>query len=154
CRIAVMKIVALLLTLALTVIADPFKAYPGHFTIDSRIFDTGKISWIAHSGPGAFDNYLIQILNFQYVKPVFDVLNTTVVKYPLINRGESHITVITPPEFWKILKPAGVTIDEVNAIAVSNRIQDSDFDIMCMGRERSTINGTDHEVYSILLKNT
>jgi hypothetical protein len=41
---------------------------------------------------------------------------------PIINRGEAHITVLTPPEFT-VLSLAGVTIDDINQIALDSKIQ-------------------------------
>ncbi|KAF1804644.1 hypothetical protein FB192DRAFT_1275489 [Mucor lusitanicus] len=70
--------------------------------------------------------------DFQYVKPVFDILNSTQV--PLLNRGESHITVISPPEFG-VLATAGITIDQVNQIALKEKIQSSKVKIVCLGKE-------------------
>lgn len=43
---------------------------------------------------------------------------------PLINRGEAHITTITPPEFSVLnAPPANVTINEINKIALKANIQ-------------------------------
>lgn len=48
--------------------------------------------------------------------------------------GESHITVISPPEFG-VLATAGLTIDQVNQIALTEKIQSSKVKIVCLGKE-------------------
>ena len=39
----------------------------------------------------------------------------------LKNRGEAHITVITPVEFWNVLKPQGLTMQEIQKIALAQK---------------------------------
>ncbi|KAI8340359.1 hypothetical protein EDC96DRAFT_449941 [Choanephora cucurbitarum] len=86
--------------------------------------------------------------DFQYVKPVFDALNSTEV--PLISRGESHVTVITPPEF-AVLANGGVTIDQVNKIARDLSIQSSKVKIICLGKEDVVISGVQKIVYQLIV---
>ncbi len=88
-------------------------------------------------------------LNFSLVKAsVFDVLNNmsamnlTGSSYvPLLsNRGESHITVITPPEYNIIKAVTNITIAEINSIAHNSNIQASDFKVRCVARYRKALN--------------
>lgn len=60
--------------------------------------------------------------------------------------GEAHITVVTPPEF-NVLKEAGITLDELNAIALDMDIQSLSFVLICLGREKVTKDGKDYIVY-------
>jgi 2'-5' RNA ligase len=53
-------------------------------------------------------------------------------KLTLKNRGEAHITVITPPEF-EILK-THVSIQDIDQIAKKRDIQHSDLKIRCVGK--------------------
>lgn len=87
--------------------------------------------------------------DYQYVKPVFEVLNST--KVPLINRGESHVTVISPPEF-AILAAAGITIEQVNKIARDLKIQSSKVAIVCLGKEDVVVANLNKIVYQIIVK--
>lgn len=48
--------------------------------------------------------------------------------------GESHITVISPPEFG-VLAAAGITIGQVDQIALKEKIQSSKVKIVCLGKE-------------------
>lgn len=49
----------------------------------------------------------------------------------LKSRGESHITVITPPEFEALSKK--ISIQDINKIALDSDIQHSSFDKICVG---------------------
>jgi 2'-5' RNA ligase len=53
-------------------------------------------------------------------------------KLSLLNRGEAHITVITPPEFEQLRSV--LTIELLNEVAQLNRIQETPFEIVCVGR--------------------
>ncbi|CAO0799051.1 unnamed protein product [Mucor circinelloides] len=98
--------------------------------INKKVLSTKKIPFQPH--PAGNASWLGMNFDFQYVKPVFDILNSTQV--PLLNRGESHITVISPPEFG-VLATAGMTIDQVNQIALTEKIQSSKVKIVCLGKE-------------------
>lgn len=87
--------------------------------------------------------------DYQYAKPVFDILNSTEV--PLINRGESHVTVISPPEF-SVLATAGVTISQINTIALKMKIQSSKIKIVCLGKEDVIIDDVNKIIYQIIVK--
>lgn len=49
----------------------------------------------------------------------------------LKSRGESHITVVTPPEFVALSKR--VSIQDINTIALDSDIQQSPFEKICVG---------------------
>ncbi|ORY89513.1 hypothetical protein BCR41DRAFT_389021 [Lobosporangium transversale] len=125
---------ATLALVASTVMAGP-KTVDGNkkyhskpIVINKKVFQTSKVPFIPHSGTGLFANWVGLNVDFKYVKPVFDLVNTTkdFGNGTLISRGESHITVILPTEYDQILHPAGVTIEEINALAShKNRLQRS-----------------------------
>ncbi|OYZ19269.1 MAG: hypothetical protein B7Y39_12085 [Bdellovibrio sp. 28-41-41] len=50
----------------------------------------------------------------------------------LQNRGEAHITVITPPEFEHL--KSVLTMELLNEVALLNRIQETPFEVVCVGR--------------------
>lgn len=86
-----------------------------------------------------FTNWVGLTVDYKYVKPVFDLVNSTASfnnNTALLSRGESHITIILPPEYDNILHPAGVTIEELNKIAVNPKrpLQKARFGIECLGR--------------------
>ncbi|KAL1934476.1 hypothetical protein VTP01DRAFT_6658 [Rhizomucor pusillus] len=91
------------------------------------------------------DGWLGMNLDYKYVEPLAKELNSTS-DVPLQTRGEAHITVVTPPEF-NVLKEAGITLDELNAIALDMDIQSLSFVLICLGREKVTKDGKDYIVY-------
>ena len=72
------------------------------FHISNDIFK--EVAFIPHSGDGPFSNYLTMNVNFEPMADLFSQLLLNQRK-PLTNRGEAHITVVTPPEFSTILMP-------------------------------------------------
>jgi 2'-5' RNA ligase len=69
----------------------------------------------------------------------------------LTNRGEAHITVVTPLEFDQVLKPF-LTIEEINKIAKDNSIQESSFDILCIGSGRKELDGVNEETFFFVVE--
>ncbi|KAG0260506.1 hypothetical protein DFQ27_003488 [Actinomortierella ambigua] len=143
-----MKIAAsLLATLALvasTVVAGPTNGKNKHhhqkyLRISKKVLRADKVPFIPHSGSGLFTNWVGMNLDFKYVKPFVNMVNSTASlnnNTALISRGEAHITMITPPEYDNILSKAGVTIKELNAIATNKKrpLQRAKFSIPCLGR--------------------
>ena len=75
-------------------------------------------------------SYVAQNLKFE----PFDQLRTDLenrLKTKLKNRGEAHITVITPPE-WKVLSQK-LTINEVNEWALSDKLHLAPYRPHCVG---------------------
>ncbi|PVU98583.1 hypothetical protein BB559_001444 [Furculomyces boomerangus] len=107
-----------------------------NLTISSEIYNGNKMPFLKFEGDKPFMSYLQMTLPYEPASQVFKAINSTVGKGLLLNRGEAHITIITPPEFDNILKPAGVTMKEINQIAIDKDIQNSRFQVVCMGRAR------------------
>ena len=55
----------------------------------------------------------------------------------LKDRGEAHITVVTPPELAK-LQPR-LSLDDINKIAKKRKIERSKFDIVCLGEGQKEV---------------
>ncbi|KAF9429012.1 hypothetical protein BGZ94_000137 [Podila epigama] len=159
-RFTAASFIAALALAASTVVAAPenknsHKSKP--IVINKKVFQTSKVPFIPHSGTALFTNWVGLNVDFKYVKPVFDVLNSTQApgNGTLISRGEAHITIIPPTEYDQILHPAGVTIEELNAMAAkNNRLQRSKFDFECMGRVQTvTKDGIFQQSVQVILKN-
>ncbi|KAI9469042.1 MAG: hypothetical protein EXX96DRAFT_590237 [Benjaminiella poitrasii] len=116
--------------------------------VDKRILNTKHVPFIEH--PDGNSSWLGITFDFQYVKPIFDLVNSTEEK-PLLNRGEAHATVISPPEF-AVLAKADITVDQMNEVAISHAIQSSKVDIVCLGKEDVVIQGQQRIVYQIIIK--
>ncbi|CAO3563821.1 unnamed protein product [Mortierella alpina] len=108
--------------------------------IDRNIFNTADIPFRPHNGTKPFTNWIGLTLDYSYIQPVFNLIKATesIANGTLRTRGEAHITVITPPEFDTVLRPAGVTINELDDLATvgpqRNRLQKAKFGMECLGR--------------------
>lgn len=105
--------------------------------LDPAIHDTAGRPFVPHGGPGAFGSYLAMDLPFAPV----DRLRRTLERRlgaPLEHRGEAHVTVITPPEYDRFLRPH-LRIEEIDRIALEAGIQGARFTVRCLGRGRAGI---------------
>ncbi|KAJ2229081.1 hypothetical protein H4R99_003139 [Coemansia sp. RSA 1722] len=102
------------------------------YALPAQALVSSSIPFSNHSTDLPFQSYLQQTLNFAHFKDLFDNINATV--GTLQSRGEAHITVVTPTEFDRVLKPAGVTIGEIEAIAMQGDIQKARLAPVCLGR--------------------
>jgi hypothetical protein len=122
----------------------------GQVSVSSSIFNAQKMPFLPHVGSGAFDNYLSMNIPYHPAKKVFEQL-VRMEKMPLKNRGEAHITVITPVEYWQVLKPQGVGIEEINDIASKNMIQQAAFQVSCVGRGSAEVSGKQEHTYYLVV---
>ncbi|KAJ1741599.1 hypothetical protein LPJ68_002674 [Coemansia sp. RSA 1086] len=89
------------------------------------------------NGDTPFGSYLQQTLDYAPFSDLFESINATT--GTLQTRGEAHVTVVTPPEFDRVLKPAGVTIEEIDDIAKQANIQLSRLTPVCVGRFKGSL---------------
>lgn len=119
------------------------------FSISRSIYDHNKLPFIHHVGKGKYDNFLSMQLSFEPVKKLFnDILKEE--KRLFQSRGEAHITVVTPVEFYNSLS-SKMTIDEINKIGIKNNIQNSKFEILCLGKGQARIDQKTEENYFIVV---
>ncbi len=121
----------------------------------SAPFSIEKMPFLSHTGSGAFDNALA--LNFPYEpikalrKPIEVAIGRSLEFFkswdPL---GEAHVTVITPPEISNVLSKH-LTMNEIEAIAVSNKIQQSDVLVLGIGSGKKQINGVIEETFFVIV---
>lgn len=98
----------------------------GHFDLDTRIYQTATLSFEASSG----NDYLAMNVPYAPAGRMKDDLLKRTGK-TLRDRGEAHITVITPPEY-KIISPY-LTIGEIKQMAATMNLQKSQFEVRCLG---------------------
>lgn len=120
-----MKIICIIFFLSLSAFAN--------ITVSEEIYNTKASDFIPHKGDGQFSNYLAMNIPFRPVKKIYDFLISEKNKN-IKSRGEAHITVVTPLEFWNNLLPSGITIEEINTLAQESLIQSSAFRVLCLGR--------------------
>lgn len=112
--------------------------------------DQSKAAFIEHTGEGPFANYLAMNIAYAPIEKFRADLEARL-GAKLKNRGEAHITVITPPEYNEVLKPY-VTIQEINRLAKDMRIQNSSFKPVCLGRGQTKIEGKTEQTYYIVVE--
>ncbi|KAJ1649880.1 hypothetical protein IWQ61_009167 [Dispira simplex] len=106
------------------------------WTVPRALLNTSSIPFEAHHGPTPMDTWLQQTLNFTLLLPLLTQVQHAHGEHQLLkNRGEAHITVVTPPEFDQILAPVGITAQHLETIAHDYRLQDSPLDVICVGRQ-------------------
>lgn len=110
---------------------------------------TASNKFVEHTDNTAFGSWLGLNLSFG----PFDQLRKdveVVIKNKLLNRGEAHITVITPPEFDKILK-AHLKIEDINQIAQSAKIQTIKWSTECVGTASAVIDNKTETTYFVVV---
>lgn len=116
----------------------------GPLEIDIKAFNASGEPFEAHA------NYLAMSTPYASVQPLFEALKKRE-KLKLKSRGEAHVTVITPPEY-KVLRDAGVTIEEINTIAVHRQIEKSDLEPVCLGVGQAMVGGKLERAYFIVVR--
>ncbi|MES2962752.1 MAG: 2'-5' RNA ligase family protein [Bdellovibrionota bacterium] len=119
--------------------------------LDSKIHDTKSVEFIPYEAAGPWGSYLAMNLPFEPVAELFKQLLLKE-RRQLANRGEAHITVVTPVEYWNVLKPKGVTIEAINQIAKNSAIQKAKFEVVCLGRGAAKIDGADEATFYVVVK--
>lgn len=120
-----------------------FYSFAETYNLSQSVFRNSEIPFIAHT------NYLVMNVNFPPIKKLLGEVNEKR-KVPLINRGEAHITVITPVEFDQALKKK-IKISEINEIAQASDIQESTFEITCLGKGNAVIDGKEESTFFIVV---
>lgn len=105
---------------------------PEDYYIVRGVLNNGRIPFISHKGENRFDSYLALNVRFAPMADLFrQLLNNE--RKQLTNRGEAHITVITPVEFFDQLK-SHISMEEIELLARRKRLQWTKFKIICLGK--------------------
>lgn len=94
-------------------------------------------------------NYLVMATPYAPTRELFNELQARLGR-KLLNRGESHVTVITPPEFAVLSKK--LTIDEINTIAAEEVLQTSHLKAVCVGSGQAMIDGKPEETFYLVVE--
>lgn len=108
--------------------------------LSKSVHNTSNIQFQPHLGQGPFANYLsmeIPYLPISQARLQLEALLGAKLK----NRGEAHITVITPPEYFQVLKEK-ISIQEINQLAVKSNLQSARFEALCLGAASPKIQTT------------
>ncbi len=91
-------------------------------------------------------------INYRPVRDLYIQLYKSL-DYKIKNRGEAHITVVTPVEFNQVLRKK-ISIDEINIIASDYHIQESRFDVVCIGEGKASIKGRVERNYFVVVESS
>lgn len=121
------------------------------FKIAKSVHDSQSLQFLKFEGSGEWDNWLQMNINFE---PVAELFKQILIKQraPLTSRGEAHITVVTPVEFWNVLRPQGMTMSELHRIAEGLQIQQSKFEIVCLGQDEKDIENRLERTYFLVVR--
>lgn len=89
--------------------------------------------FIAHTGNQNMQNYLALNIDFAEVEQIRKQVEKQIT-FPLKNRGEAHITVISPIEFGKSSTAKSVGMNAINKVALKYGIQQLRYLPVCVGR--------------------
>ena len=125
-----MKSAWFLLILAVSFKVGCASSLKPNIVVDSKLAEGRGSAFVSHQGTETFDTYLAMNLPYgptinirEQIEQLFDV--------QLKDRGEAHITVITPPEYQRLSDRLNMT--QIEAL-VGEDIQDASFQITCLGR--------------------
>jgi hypothetical protein len=126
----------------------PADLYPGWETkepleISRAAFDASQEVFVPH------DSYLSLSTPYAPVVHLIEQLQERE-KLKLKNRGESHVTVVSPPEYTSLHK-SGVGMAAVERTADALQLGESDLDPVCLGMGQAMINGKLERTYFIVL---
>lgn len=127
--------------------AAPQEAAP--LSYSEQIYVPQPQAFLSYSGPGAFDSYLSLDLPYAPVQALLPQLER-VSGQSLQSRGEAHITVITPVEYWQSLRPY-LSLDEIAALAQSFALPERRFELRCLGSGRKFENGSEQESFFLVV---
>lgn len=105
------------------------------YYLPNKVHNNQAQPFVPHHKEGLFGSYLTMAVNYTPVKTLFEQLPGA-----LKTRGEAHVTVITPVEFYQVLS-SKVTIAQIDQIAMQQHIQASAFKTVCLGRGQKKSKG-------------
>ncbi|WP_413294000.1 hypothetical protein ACLSU7_02600 [Bdellovibrio sp. HCB185ZH] len=108
------------------------------------------VPFVAHEGSGAFKNYLAMNLEYKGYQPLLKQTED-ILKSPLKNRGEAHITVISPVEFDKVLS-RHLKMKDIHQVAEQMNLQKSAYHPLCLGKGTLNIQGKEESTYFIVVE--
>lgn len=117
---------------------------------------------VVAEGPGRFDNALAMNVQYGPIRELRDAISMEI-GYELDffrawnPAGEAHVTVITPVEYFDVLRGPDaanpfVSMQDIARIAGDSGIQGSDLAILGVGRGRAQIDGRTEETYFVIVE--
>jgi len=126
-------------------------AFAQELTLRREVLDGQSVPHLRFSGPERLQSYLTMNLPYAPMAELHKQLQRLDNRL-LHTRGEAHITVVSPVEFFDVLKPALVTIEEVDRIAEAHDIQRARFEVVCLGRSDKKMDHVFESVYYVVVR--
>ena len=114
--------------------------------LDPALLDGTTKPFVPHVGDGPFDSYLAMNLPFEPAEKLARRIEEQF-EVSLKNRGEAHITVVTPPEYQR-LQPY-LSMEQINRLAA--HIQTATLTARCVGRATATLDGVEESTYFLVV---
>ena len=111
--------------------------------VAAAAFDGRKEKYVAHG------NHVTVSLPFAPMKDLHDRLQQRM-GLTLVSRGESHVTVLTPPEYDAI--KALVPIKEIHALAKKRKLQSAKIQAVCLGQGQAQIGAEVEGAFFVVVK--
>lgn len=126
-----------------------FAAGP-NYHLSSKVFENKDLPFISHQGTGPFDSYLTMEIQFE---PIADLFRQLLIdqRTVLTNRGEAHITVLTPVEYHEILK-SKLSMADIDDVARKHKLQSSSFKVVCLGEGNLEINNKLESAFYVVVR--
>ena len=105
--------------------------------------------FVAHTTDKPMQSYLAMNLPYKPYKDLLEQIQTTE-DITLKNRGEAHITVVTPIEFDQVLKRR-LSIDLIHNMAAEFSLQQTPYETLCVGTGSKEIDGKTEKAYFVVV---
>jgi hypothetical protein len=119
--------------------------------ISKEIYKTESEAFLAYDKPTQWGSWLQMSVPYAPARKLTEEIEK-VTGTKLKNRGEAHITVVTPVEYWNVLKPAGLMMSEINQVALSAKIQSARFEVICVGRGSKLLENKQEYTYFVVVQ--
>ncbi|OFZ18418.1 MAG: hypothetical protein A2X94_15130 [Bdellovibrionales bacterium GWB1_55_8] len=124
--------------------------------LEPNFWNNSGLPFIAFKGEGRFGAGIGMNVQYAPIRNLRGALEAKLGKRLMYFRGwnpggEAHVTVITPLEYFDILK-SHVSMEEIAKIARAHRIQTSDLRVQGVGSGRALINDSSEETYFLLIE--
>lgn len=119
--------------------------------LSSQIHKSDSVEFLSFNEPTQWGSWLQQNLPYAPAQKLAAQLETSY-QVKLKTRGEAHITVITPVEYWNVLKPAGLTMQEIIQAALKLKIQNAKFEVVCLGRGTAQLDNKPEQTYFVVVR--
>ena len=125
-------------------------------SLDSSVKNNEKLPFVPHHGSGRFESALAMNVQYEPIaslrRQISEILGNPLNFFKEWDpKGEAHVTVVTPVEYFDVLK-AYVPIDRIDEIARENRLQEARIKIFGIGSGRANLDGKMEETLFLVVE--